>query len=212
MGQEDILPVTEIDHEAFPSQWPPINYKHELRNKMSHYIVACDESISVELPEVKNHSAISLAGLTSKIKGFFSSNAASPKISNPRTSHHIIGFTGFWVLADEAHIIGIAVREGYRRQGIGELMLISAIEMAGKLKARAVTLEVRESNSIAQNLYNKYAFSKVGIRKGYYLDNREDGVIMTTHNIRAAEFQQHLEQCKEDLCKNYEVVFNPIDP
>ncbi len=46
--KDDIDQVTEIDREAFPTQWPAPNYQHELRNQLAHYIVACDEEKTVD--------------------------------------------------------------------------------------------------------------------------------------------------------------------
>lgn len=94
-------------------------------------------------------------------------------------SGEIIGLAGFWMMVDEAHIITIAVRNTHRRQGIGESLLSSAIDTAKQLKAREVTLEVRESNEAAKSLYVKYGFSEMGIRKAYYDDTNEDAIIMT---------------------------------
>jgi ribosomal-protein-alanine N-acetyltransferase len=122
----------------------------------------------------------------------------------PSTVEHISGFVGLWILMDEAHIINIAVSEPYRGQGIGELLLIAGIDTAAKLQAGVVTLEVRESNRIAQNLYTKYGFIKVGVRKGYYTDNREDALIMTTDNITSESFKRHLQSLRE-------VVFQKLE-
>jgi len=91
----------------------------------------------------------------------------------------IIGVIGFWLMAGEAHIMTIAVRKNYHRQGIGQLMLKSAIELAKSCKAFAVTLEVRRSNTAALSLYAKHGFTERGVRKNYYSETREDAVIMT---------------------------------
>ena len=72
--------------------------------------------------------------------------------------------------------------------GVGELLLIAAIEQALEHKADHLTLEVRVSNHVAQNLYAKYGFTRRGLRKGYYADNREDALIMTTGSIRARSY------------------------
>ncbi|GAG93995.1 unnamed protein product, partial [marine sediment metagenome] len=53
MRREDIAQVTEIDREAFPTLWPPVNYERELENRLAHYIVACDEEERVEESEVE---------------------------------------------------------------------------------------------------------------------------------------------------------------
>jgi len=100
---------------------------------------------------------------------------------------YIMGFAGLWLLVDEAHITNIAVREKHRRQGIGERLLIAIIELAIELGANLITLEVRASNSEAQKLYAKYGFIRVGLRRGYYTDNREDAVLMSLEDARAAK-------------------------
>ena len=116
----------------------------------------------------------------------------------------------FWVMADEAHITSIAVREAYRRQGLGELLVIPVIDLARELKARIVTLEVRASNTGAQNLYAKYGFTQVGVRRGYYIDDREDALVMSTQDITLATFQAHLEQLKQAYSRKWGIALNQI--
>ena len=114
---------------------------------------------------------------------------------------HIIGFAGLWLLVDEAHITNIAVREKHRRQGIGETLLIAIIELAGELGANSMTLEVRASNTEVQKLYAKYGFVKVGLRHGYYTDNREDAVLMTLEELKSDEARKRLESLKRAHAK-----------
>jgi len=200
MRQEDVLQVTEIDREGFPTQWPPADYQHELRNRLAHYIVVCDDEKRYERPQANAPSWVSriISGLR---QPFHHHRYDIDELSAP-AAHYIIGFAGLWMMADEAHITNIAVREAYRRRGLGELLLISAVDLAGKMKAIMVTLEVRSSNTVAQSLYAKYGFKQVGIRKGYYidrgypLDNREDALIMTTDAISLNTFQAQLRQLK----------------
>ncbi|MFC1957614.1 ribosomal-protein-alanine N-acetyltransferase, partial [Chloroflexota bacterium] len=70
-------------------------------------------------------------------------------------------------------------------------------DLATKLKANIVTLEVRASNTAAQSLYTKYGFTQAGVRRGYYIDNREDGLIMSTQNITSTAFQAQFQQLKK---------------
>jgi len=195
--KEDIAQVTEIDREAFPTLWPPVDYEHELQSWLAHYIVAYDDSEMAEEPEVTVAPEKSLSRLTSRVRQlfnyehFFSSEPPSP------SRQYIIGFAGFWIMADEAHITNIAVRKIHRRRGIGELLLISIIDLATELNARNLTLEVRASNTAAQSLYYKYGFSQVGLRRGYYTDNKEDAVLMSAENITSASFQSRLNQLKK---------------
>jgi ribosomal-protein-alanine N-acetyltransferase len=129
----------------------------------------------------------------------------------PPSAEYVIGFAGIWVIANEAHITNIAVRNLYRRQGIGELLLISIIEIAAKLKANIINLEVRVSNTPAQSLYYKYGFNQAGVRRGYYTDNREDALLMSTESITSAPFQARFQQLKEAHSRKYEtsIVGNP---
>jgi len=110
---------------------------------------------------------------------------------------YIAGFAGFWIMAGEAHIVNLAVRQPYRRQGIGELLLISLIGLAIEMNAHLITLEVRASNTAAQGLYGKYSFTVKGLRRGYYSDDREDAVIMTVEDVDSASFQACLNQLKK---------------
>jgi ribosomal-protein-alanine N-acetyltransferase len=109
-------------------------------------------------------------------------------------------------MADEAHITNVAVRKILRRQGIGELLLIALVELAAKLDARIITLEVRASNITAQSLYSKYGFTQVGLRRSYYTDDKEDGVIMSTPDISSATFQARLRQLKQAHFKRWRIA------
>lgn len=94
---------------------------------------------------------------------------------NPK---EILGYAGMWVILDEAHITNIAIAPQYRGKGLGEFLLLSLFERALKKEATAITLEVRVSNAPALKLYERIGFTKEGIRKRYYEDNNEDGIIM----------------------------------
>lgn len=194
MSKGDITQVTAIDREAFPTMWPPVNFSHELTNRLAHYIVAADGARAPSSSE--SEQAIKLVPVHSflGLRLPFSGRGKSPNTS--MSSEYIMGFVGMWIMVDEAHIINIAVRASHRGQGIGELLIISSLDVAKKLHARVVTLEVRVSNKIAQNLYSKYGFKEAGVRKNYYTDNKEDALIMTTDNIFSPSFVSHFEGLK----------------
>lgn len=197
MGPEHLAQINKIDREAFPTQWPPPNYRQELQNKLAHYIVACDDSRSAEAPEPKLRTGLSR--LVSRLMPW-SKHGVSPDDASPKvTRQYIVGFSGIWLMVDEAHLTNIAVRQQYQGRGLGELLLIATIDLARGLKASIMTLEVRASNLVAQKLYSKYGFMQTGVRRGYYLDNREDAVIMSTENIAAPSFQAQLEQLRKAL-------------
>ncbi|WP_339222590.1 ribosomal protein S18-alanine N-acetyltransferase [Paenibacillus sp. FSL H8-0332] len=91
---------------------------------------------------------------------------------------HIIGYAGMWAIVDEAHVTNIALLEAYRGRKWGERLLDELMKTAAYLGMKSITLEVRVSNEVAQNLYRKKGFKPAGTRKGYYSDNREDALIM----------------------------------
>jgi len=197
MRREDIAQVTEIDREAFPTLWPPVNYERELKNQLAHYIVACDEGEMVEEPEVEASLEKDPSGLASRVRHLFNYNRFFSHQLPQSGKQYIIGFAGFWIMTGEAHITSIAVRELLRRQGTGELLLISVIDLATELNVYIITLEVRASNTTAQSLYHKYGFDQVGLRHNYYVDDREDAVIMSAENITSAPFQARLQRLKQ---------------
>lgn len=110
----------------------------------------------------------------------------------------VIGFAGFWLLADEVHISTIAIHPDWRGKNLGELLLLNLLFLAYKRPANIVTLEVRTSNVAAQNLYKKYRFNQVGRRPRYYKDTDEDALIMTAPDLNA-NYHQFLVSQKERL-------------
>lgn len=203
MRREDITQVSEIDREAFPTEWPPPNFRRELENRLAHYLVVCDADKAVDKTEVKAAPRKGFAGLMSGVRRLFGHNRFFNNELLAQNEEHVIGFAGFWVMADEAHITSIASRKAYRQHGIGELLLMAIIDQATKLNARIVTLEVRVSNTAAQNLYSKYGFTQVGVRRGYYTDNKEDAILMSTENLVSPTFQARLEQLKQARSRNW---------
>jgi ribosomal-protein-alanine N-acetyltransferase len=197
MVKEDLAHVIEIDREAFPTQWPPANYRQELQNKLAHYIILVDDTRTV--PEAPERPLSRPSRLVAWLKIPWRKRRSSPQSQLPVDLRYPVGFSGIWLLSDEAHITNIAVRQQYQGRGLGELLLIATIDLASELKASTMTLEVRASNEVAQNLYRKYGFAQVGLRRGYYLDNREDAIIMSTENINSAPFQSRLQQLRKAL-------------
>lgn len=211
MHQADIDQVAEIDREVFPVMWPPVNYQHELQNPLAHYIVACDKERAVEEPKVEVTPQKSFPRLKSRVRQWFSYNRFFRNETHSPDRQFIIGFAGFWAMADEAHIISLGVRKMHRQRGIGELLLIATIDLAAQLQVPIITLEVRASNAAALSLYGKYGLTQVGLHHGYYVDNKEDAILMSTEDITSASFQAHLQQLKQSHSKkwgipSYEIV------
>jgi [ribosomal protein S18]-alanine N-acetyltransferase len=87
------------------------------------------------------------------------------------------GFIVFWLVADEMHLLNLAVHPTRRRRGISRSLLTAALVQARAQGAAVAWLEVRPSNQAALNLYQSFGFEEVGVRPGYYTDNDEDALI-----------------------------------
>lgn len=115
----------------------------------------------------------------------FSSNYSVYKsaICNSKT----VGYIGSWIIGDEGHITTLAVHPEYRKKHIADILLYSLFLELKSKNIKWLTLEVRVSNIAAVNLYKKFKFKQLGIRKKYYQDNNEDGLILWTENIQNPE-------------------------
>jgi ribosomal-protein-alanine N-acetyltransferase len=197
MKHEDIPQVAQIDREAFPGEWvfrSQSSYKRDLDNSSVRYIVACNKR---DVSESEGQAMQKLPWFK-RLLGYE---------RHLNVSENIVGFSGFWMMMEEAHIIAIGVRDGYRRLGIGEGLLIATIELAQILDANVVTLEVRASNEVAQELYKKYGFRVVGRRPRYYSSDGEDAIIMSTDNMTSMPFQASLQQLKKAHAQRHREIF-----
>ena len=98
-------------------------------------------------------------------------------------SKEIIGYGGFWQVLEELHLVNLAVKKESRQEGLGRKLLHYLLCQGKALGLRRATLEVRASNTAAQQLYERVGFKNIATRKGYYADNREDAVIMWLYNL-----------------------------
>lgn len=96
----------------------------------------------------------------------------------------IVGMIVVWVILDEAHVATIAVHPDFRRRGIGTQLLAAALLDAVGSGATQSLLEVRRGNLAAQTIYQQFGYEVVGVRPGYYADNREDALLMTLNPIQ----------------------------
>ncbi len=90
----------------------------------------------------------------------------------------VVGYVGIWFVVDEGHITNVAVHEDYRGKKVGDQLIKELVQVCKDSNIVSMTLEVRASNTVAQNLYRKYGFRMAGIRKEYYSNNKEDAIIM----------------------------------
>jgi ribosomal-protein-alanine N-acetyltransferase len=200
----DIPQVLEVEGESFPTMWPPTAFKRELQqNRLAQYIVITEHdpsrapAVAVEPePDPRLHS--SLGRIWGELRQFLGAESGDELPPPEERPDLIVGFLGVWMLPDEAHIVTVAVRETHRRQGIGELLVIAALEMARDRNQGLVTLECRVTNDAALALYAKYGFQQVGLRPRYYSDNHEDAYVLTASAVTTPRYQEMLERLKED--------------
>lgn len=144
-------------------------------------------------------------------------NAYRSELENNRLAHYVVarfgeqvvGFAGLWMMVDEAHITTFAVRKGWRRQGIGERLLLAMFDLGRARHAQLATLEVRPSNIPARRLYEKYGFALAGIRPRYYSDDNEDALIMTTPSIESREMRELIARLRADVEKRPDIELGP---
>lgn len=182
MRADDIPQVVDIERDSFPTMWPQTVYQRELKNKAARYLVAVEPLDEDATPEPAQDP-----GMRRFVRRFF---GGLPVHDEPR--ERVLGLVGLWLVIGEAHVVTIAVRPDSRRQGIGELLLLAAIEIALEEHQDEMTLEYRISNHEARALYEKYGFRQVGVRAKYYSDTQEDAVLMTTPPLRSPAYQRLL--------------------
>jgi ribosomal-protein-alanine N-acetyltransferase len=171
MTLSDLDQVMAIEQATFPLPWSKRAYRYEIvENEHSTMLVV--------------RRAPQLAGRTAKWLRSLHLAKAGP----------VLGYAGFWLLVDDAHVATIAIDPDWRGRGLGEFLLASLLGRARALGAQRATLEVRVSNRTARALYVKYGFQIVERRKRYYSDNNEDGYLMATPPFETAAFRGNLAQ------------------
>lgn len=93
-------------------------------------------------------------------------------------NEQVVGYAGMWTVVDELHVTNVAVMPDQRGKGFSGRIMEKLFEFAMTNKFASMTLEVRTTNKVAINLYEKYGFKGFGVRKGYYQDTNEDALIM----------------------------------
>jgi ribosomal-protein-alanine N-acetyltransferase len=188
MTIDDLDEVVEIEQAAFSLPWPARSYRYEItENEYSTLLVVRSNSRAGHWLKRYLRSTVSWAVC---LRTGQAASSAVPRFGGEHNP--VLGYAGFWMLVDDAHIATIAVHPQWRGRGLGELLLLSLLEHAAKTDAVRATLEVRVSNHVARDLYSKYGFAIVSRRKHYYADNNEDAYLMATPPFEAPEFRANL--------------------
>ena len=102
----------------------------------------------------------------------------------------VVGMAVVWLIIDEAHIATIAIHPNFRGLGYGKNLLAEILRQSILRGATLATLEVRESNLIAQGMYQKFGFKVVGHRPHYYADKNENAVLMTISGLSVGSLKR----------------------
>ena len=154
--ENDIQRILEIEQEAISPPWTHGALLSEMYKKDSYFVVAVDESAT---------SAIDI------------DDNASPT-DNKHRSPAVVGFAILRRVGDDGELLQIAVDKAQRRGGVGDLLMIAALEYARENALGSIYLEVRRGNTAAVGLYKKHGFNSMRIRKDYYSDPVEDASVM----------------------------------
>ncbi len=114
------------------------------------------------------------------------------------SSQTVVGYAGYWLVDDEAHITSIAVNSRLRGRRLGQLLLHALLQQATSDGARWVTLEVRADNLPAQKLYRKFGFAKVGTRRQYY-QGQYDGHVMWAGNLQSQTYRERMQRISSEI-------------
>jgi [ribosomal protein S18]-alanine N-acetyltransferase len=109
-----------------------------------------------------------------------------------RFNDDIVAYGGIWVILEDSHITTLAVDPEHRGRRFGEVLLLRLIDEAIERGSAWLTLEVRESNTVAQRLYRKYGFTTVTMRTGYYSDDNESALIMWAGSLKSELYRNRL--------------------
>lgn len=179
MAPGDVPTVAVIDRISFPTPWPASAFRHELKQRRSHYYVLLR-------PELGDATS-SRQTWARWLRALFGLSKES----------RVIGYVGFRLQSKEGHVTTIAVHPDWRQRGLGELLLLTAIDRMMRRQVSVVSLEMRPSNQVARRLYRKYGFQRVARRRGYYRDG-EDALVMVAR-VREDGYRTRLVEIRRRL-------------
>lgn len=159
----DLPAVLRIERETFPVPWSERTFRNLLERPDAVLLVAVEGGAGAgpERPPVEG--TVTEGGQAGDAQG---------------GGARLLGYAVLWRAGEEAELGDLAVGRESRRRGIGRRLVARILEEAGRLGARGVFLEVRESNVPARRLYGTLGFRVVGRRPGYYARPPEDALVM----------------------------------
>jgi ribosomal-protein-alanine N-acetyltransferase len=109
-----------------------------------------------------------------------------------RVGSTVVGYGGVMLVGEDGHVTTLAVDPAWHRQRLGTRLLLTLARAAIDRGAEHLTLEVRASNHAAQELYRAFGFAPAGIRKGYYVETKEDAIIMWANDVDTPAYAERL--------------------
>jgi ribosomal-protein-alanine N-acetyltransferase len=116
-----------------------------------------------------------------------------------RHQGEVVGYAGMMFMGREAHVTNIAVEPDFHGRKVGTRLLLALANEAIAKGADSISLEVRVSNKVAQSMYEKFGFSAVGVRRGYYIETNEDALVMVVREARSTGYRLRLQAIREEL-------------
>ena len=109
-----------------------------------------------------------------------------------RIGRDVVGYAGVMISFEDSHVTTIAVDPAWQRHGVATRLLVALVRESLVRGAQHMTLEVRMSNKGAQDLYRRFGFAPVGVRKNYYPETNEDALVMWAHDVDSPEYARLL--------------------
>ncbi|MFW6082717.1 MAG: ribosomal protein S18-alanine N-acetyltransferase [Chloroflexota bacterium] len=181
MEPRDVPRVAAIDRLSFPTPWPAAAFQRELRRKEATYLVLTSRADCECCPTPDGWLRRLLPG---------------------RRSDRVIGYVGYRHEEGEGHITTLAVHPNRRGRHLGDLLLLVALEKISRAGIDRVTLEMRPSNQVAHELYEKHGFRVLKSRRAYYSDG-EDAWVMEAA-IDNESYEEELAALRDRL--DHEVI------
>ena len=116
----------------------------------------------------------------------------------------VVGYAGMMFTGPEAHVTNIAVDPDYHSLKVGSRLLLKLCNEAIARGADTISLEVRVSNVVAQSMYEKFGFSGVGVRRGYYIETNEDALVMEVREARSTDYRLRLRDIRDEIERDRE--------
>ena len=166
MTLEDLPQVMVLERRCFPSPWSERLFREELEHPWA----------ILELFRMIDGPTEFWETLRENRDLFIEKKVL--KQPPPKPTMPLIAYMDYWLVQSELHLLSLAVHPDFRRLGLGRIMIERIMEATRFVAGKRVKLEVRKNNKAAQKLYTKLGFVVKKIKKGYYSDTGEDGLVM----------------------------------